>query len=206
MSEFAILAPGERQILSLSAPGSADFTTEISADGYVPDGRSALDLAKCDSLVTPVAQHKRPPVKMKITVREGHFPMLELYENLAVQVKCPPELLSVLKYIVPGDMLPLLLCLPDWREPKEAAEKLEAGMDEIEPALRKLFIIGLIAVHKRKYKTRSFYGILNTYLGEGRLRELSQDERKLAENYYLQSRLQIYDHFIESGRLQASSG
>lgn len=131
--------------------------------------------------------------------------MLDLYESLAVQVKCPSDLLYILKFIVPDEKVPLLLSLNNWVEPKDAAEKLGLPVEEVEQAVRKLFREGIVARNNNYFKTRSFYGILNTLLGEGKLRDLSRSDRKQAEEFYMHSRLQIYDSFIDQGRLKASS-
>ncbi|KJS87679.1 MAG: hypothetical protein JM58_03135 [Peptococcaceae bacterium BICA1-8] len=57
--------------------------------------------------------------------------MLDLYESLAIKIKCPPDFLDILKTIIPGDMLPILLSFNNWAEPKDIAEKLEMTVEEV---------------------------------------------------------------------------
>lgn len=131
--------------------------------------------------------------------------MLDLYESLAAQIKCPSDMLYLLKQVVPGEKMPLLLSLHNWVELKDVAEKLGQPAEEIECAVRELYKNGIVAQNKEQFKTRSFYGILNTLLGEGRLNDLSRGDHKKAEDFYMRSRLQIYDKYIAEGWLQASS-
>ncbi|MFZ5642483.1 MAG: ATP-binding protein [Bacillota bacterium] len=131
--------------------------------------------------------------------------MLSLYESLAVQLKCPPGLIYVLKSVVAEDKVPLLLSLNEWVEPKDVCDKLGQPIEVTGKAIHELFRDGLVLRNEYCYKARSFYGILNTLLGEGKLNGLSPVERKKAEDYYIQSRLQIYDKYIARGQLKASS-
>ena len=52
--------------------------------------------------------------------------MLDLYDSLAVEMRCPPELQPILRMIIPSEMAPLLLSVSDWAEPAQAAARLGA--------------------------------------------------------------------------------
>ena len=131
--------------------------------------------------------------------------MLDLYENLAFQIKWPPDHLDLLKSIIPVKIIPILLCCCTWTEPKDISLKLGLPSKEAKQVAHKLFKDGIISRNKNFYKTRSFYGIINTLLGEGKLDKLPQKDRGEIVDFYMQSRLKIYDRYIDQGRLKASS-
>jgi hypothetical protein len=65
--------------------------------------------------------------------------MLGLYESLAVELKCPPELQPVLESIIPPEMAPLLLSIGNWVEPVGVAAKLGISVGEVEKATFELY-------------------------------------------------------------------
>ncbi|SFG69849.1 4Fe-4S binding domain-containing protein [Desulfotomaculum arcticum] len=131
--------------------------------------------------------------------------MLDLYENLASQIKCPTDHLDLLKSIIPGKLVPILLYCSTWSTPKDIAKELGLPLEKIELDINKLFKDGMISRNKKYFKTRSFYGIINTLLGEGKLEQLANRDRAKIVDFYMQSRIQIYDRYIDQGRLKASS-
>jgi len=131
--------------------------------------------------------------------------VLDLYESLAVQIKCPPELQYLLKSVITPDNVPLLLGFGSWAEPGEVAKKLELPHKDVAMVVWKLFREGFVIRWKTSVKTRSFYGVINTLLGEGRLGHLSDEDRSKLREYYLQTRLQIYDQYLAEGKLNTSS-
>ena len=68
-----------------------------------------------------------------------------------------------------------------------------------------LYRDGFVIRKKSAIKTRSFYGIVNTLLGEGRLGHLSEEQRSQLKEFYMLARLQIYDRYLAEGRLATSS-
>jgi|GEM_PF-304339 len=131
--------------------------------------------------------------------------MLDLYESLAAQIKCPPGLKYLLPAIIPADDVPLLLGFSTWTETEAVARKLDIPFGCVEKKTLGFFRDGFIVCRGTSYKTRSFYGIVNTLMGEGRLSCLAADARAQIREYYMQSRLQIYDEYLAEGKLQASS-
>lgn len=131
--------------------------------------------------------------------------VLDLYESLAVEMKCPPDLQPMLESIIPPERVPLLLSFADWLEPAEAAAKLDISVEEVKKATFELYRDGFVIRKKSAIKTRSFYGIVNTLLGEGRLGHLSEEQRSQLKEFYMLARLQIYDRYLAEGRLATSS-
>ena len=131
--------------------------------------------------------------------------MLDLYESLAAHIKCPTDMLEILKSVIPEESMPLLICLINGSVIEDVSLRLDKPIKELEQFAINLYRAGFLSRNKNKFKTRSFYGILNTLLGEDRLKHLSANELTKAQNFYSQSRLQIYDNYLAQGRISASS-
>lgn len=131
--------------------------------------------------------------------------MLNLYDSLAVQIKCPPDLKHILEVIIPQDKVSLLLAFSTWNEIDKVAGDLGLAAADVEKEVKELFKGGLVLRKGKSAKTRSFYGIVNTLLGEGKLDNLSALDLKRLREFYLSSRLKIYDRYLEQGRIETSS-
>ncbi|MGE5576978.1 MAG: ATP-binding protein [Syntrophothermus sp.] len=125
--------------------------------------------------------------------------MLDLYESLAERLRCPKELLRVLKKIIPAEAAPLLLFASNGSVTLPmVASRFNLTLADAASKLEKLFCDGLMAKepasaqgtapqsydghearvmspeespgrNRPSYRTRSFYQIVNLLLGEGRL-------------------------------------
>ncbi len=117
--------------------------------------------------------------------------MLDLFESLAERIRCPRELLPILKKIIPAWKAPVLLFASQNNVTKDlVASRFDLSLAEAEATLERLFCEGLIArepasIRARhsgwsigevletpgsgqpSYRTRSFYQIANLLLGEG---------------------------------------
>lgn len=131
--------------------------------------------------------------------------MLDLYQSLAAYIKCPPDMLEILKSVIPEESVPLLICLINGSVVEDVSERLGKPANEIEQLAINVYRAGFLSRNKNNFKTRSFYGILNTLLGEGRLKHLCANDLTKAQNFYSQSRLQIYDNYLAQESLRASS-
>ncbi len=120
--------------------------------------------------------------------------MLDLFESLAERIRCPRELLPVLKKIIPAREAPVLLFAGQNRVTKDlVASRFHLSPSEAASTLERLFCEGLMAREpasnrtmssgqnigevsleapdpgQPSYRARSFYQIANLLLGEGRL-------------------------------------
>lgn len=111
---------------------------------------------------------------------------LENYRKLAKVIETPPMFIDVLPLIITPDEVDILLTLAEERSPLEVSRSLELPLEITKSRLNNLFLKGFLKKKGREdYVLRSFDGIINRYLSEGRAASLGRYTAALA-NYKLE--------------------
>ena len=133
--------------------------------------------------------------------------MLDLYEQLARSLKCPPEFAPILPGLVPGESAPVLLLAAGWIAPEEIAARLNLATGRVGEIIRRLYRDGLVTLNDEQnlVKAKSFYTIVNTLLGEDRLEGLPAQSLEPLREFYMTTRLAVYDRYLQTGKIETSS-
>lgn len=133
--------------------------------------------------------------------------VLDIFEQLASSIKCPPEFYQLLLGFIPGEGAPVMLLATNWISPTEIADRLNMANELIENIISALYDDGLIDLQPEgnRVKAKSFYSIINTMLGEGRTEKVPEKYIESIREYYMTTRLEIYDGFLESAKIETSS-
>lgn len=133
--------------------------------------------------------------------------MLDMYEQLAQSLKCPPQFAPILTAVVPGESAPIMLLAVAWIGTDELAARLNLAVERVDEMVRKLYRDGLVRLNTEGnlIKAKSFYAITNTLLGEGQMERLPAECLEKLREFYLTTRLGVYDRYLETGRIETSS-
>jgi ferredoxin len=130
-----------------------------------------------------------------------------MYEQLARSLKCPPEFVPALYDLVPRESAAVMLLAVTWIGTSEMAVRLNMAIERVDDIVRRLYQDGLLSLKTEGnlVKAKSFYAIINTFLGEGRLEGLPPEKLEKLREFYLTTRLDVYDRYLETGRIETSS-
>jgi len=133
--------------------------------------------------------------------------VIDLYGQLARSLKCPQEFAPILPCLVSGESAPVMLLATDWITPAEIAARLNLPTERVEARIRELYLDGLLILNtdRNLVKAKSFYAIVNTLLGEDRLERLPEESLEPLKDFYMTTRLSIYDRYLEAEKIQTSS-
>jgi len=106
------------------------------------------------------------------------------YRRLAKILDTPPMFIDVLPLIVRPDETDILISLSERKTVKELSKELGMPVSVVESKVRSLYVRGFLEKKRDRevsYKVRSFRGIIDRYLSEGRSEPVAKYVAALAE-------------------------
>lgn len=117
----------------------------------------------------------------------------------------PPRFITILEKIITPIEAEILLALENPANSKEISIALSYDEEKIEDILKSLFKNGYISKKNDEYKSKDFFSIVDTLLGEGKYQSLEKHEIDSLREYYLRKRHEISIKLIEEEKIPVSS-
>lgn len=127
------------------------------------------------------------------------------YKILGEKIGMPPRFSSILKKIITPTEAEILLACKNPATATEISITLSSDKENIEKILNLLYKNGYVSKRNDTYKSKSFFSIVDTFLGEGKYHHLEPHEIDSLREYYLKKRHEISIRLIEEEKISVSS-